>query len=308
VTLSLIVRFVQYGSRRLRLGEPGSRKLRLALALCLASAGLTQDVDARAHHHPDSSARLASAVAPSGFATSREAAPGVEREAAPGVERAAAHGEANLTPVPIDARVYRALRMAQDKMQADPALLLAIAWQESRFDPKARNHQSSARGLLQFTTVTWLTVVRDFGARHGLAHYAAAISTGRNGELTVTPPRLRRKILALRDDPNLEVIMAAERLAQEKGTLETDIGRPAVTADLYVLHLLGPTGAKEFLTALARRPNKPSVDVVGTVARPNRGLFVQHGRYLTVAETYQNIKDALTQQVEQHASLFAAAG
>ena len=106
-------------------------------------------------------------------------------------------------------------------------MLLAIAWKESRFDPLARNKHSSARGLLQFTTTTWLTVIRDFGARHGLVHLAAAMSTDREGQLSVTVPRLRRAILALRDNPELQVMMAAERLRQERGVLEQQLGRPA---------------------------------------------------------------------------------
>jgi hypothetical protein len=170
---------------------------------------------------------------------------------------------------------------------------MGIAWQESRFDPLARNRHSSARGLLQFTTTTWLTVMRDFGARHGHARLAAAIQTDRDGRLTVKPHALRRKILALRDDPELAAIMAAERLAQERGALEAQLGRPAKPADLYMLHFLGPTGAREFLTELARNPDKPSIYVVPHVAEPNRSLFIRDGRVLTVADTYNIIEAAL---------------
>src|SRR3954471_20115108 len=38
--------------------------------------------------------------------------------------------------------VVRAIRVAQRKTKADPAVLMGIAWQESRFDPLARNRQS----------------------------------------------------------------------------------------------------------------------------------------------------------------------
>jgi hypothetical protein len=89
-------------------------------------------------------------------------------------------------------------------------------------------------------------VIRDFGARHGLVHLAAAISANPDGRLSVARPRLRRTILALRDDPELQVMMAAERLRQERGDLERHLGRPATPTDLYVLHLLGPAGAKNF--------------------------------------------------------------
>jgi hypothetical protein len=275
----------------------------LAFGMVLACFGPTHDAGARSLH------RAASAKAKHHMVRHDGTHHAVHQPSTKHVVRdESSRVAASLSPTPVSDRVYHALRSAQEKVQADPTLLLAIAWQESRFDPRARNHHSSARGLLQFTSVTWLAAIRDFGARHGLARYAAAISTGHDGELIVSSPRMRRKILALRDDPDLEVIMASEQLNQEKGLLEKDIGRPAVTADLYVLHLLGPTGAKTFLTELARRPEKPSVDVVGRVARPNKGLFVRNGRRLTVAETYQNIQEALARQVDQHASLFAAAG
>ena len=204
----------------------------------------------------------------------------------------------------ISPEVVAALQAARQKIQADPFLLLAIAFKESSFDPRARNRHSSARGLLQFTTTTWLTVVRDFGPRYGLGHLSAAIKTKQSGEMSVASPRQRRAILALRDNPGLEIAMAAERLAQERRSLELSLGRPAVPADLYVLHLLGPAGAREFLAQLAHNPDRSSVDVVGSAANRNLGLFVRNGRTLSTAEAYAAISSTLTDQAAQHASLF----
>lgn len=213
-------------------------------------------------------------------------------------------GNNSLTPA-----VIHALCAASVKAQADPFLLLAIAWQESRFDPTARNRFSSARGLLQFTTTTWLTVIHDFGARYGLARFANAIRTDRDGRIWVSSRALRRQILALRNNPELEAIMAAEWLAQQKTTLAQEIGRPATLADLYLLHLLGPSGAKDFLVRLTHSPKTPSIDVVGHVAaKPNMSLFVQDGRRLTLTQTYEYIQQLLNQQVVLHAGLFAPAG
>ena len=98
--------------------------------------------------------------------------------------------------------------------------------------------------------------------------------------------------------------MAAERLEREKGPLEVSLGRPATPADLYVLHLLGPTGAKAFLTQLTQQPNMSSVMAVGSVATPNLGLFVRDGRPLSVAEAYTGIQATLDEQSMLHASLF----
>jgi hypothetical protein len=203
--------------------------------------------------------------------------------------------------------VVRALQSATRQVHTDPFVLLAIAWQESRFDPRARSRRSSARGLLQFTNATWLSVIRDFGPRHGLGTLAAAISTARSGALTVKTRALRKSILALRNDPRLEVIMAAERLAQQQDALETELGRSAGPADIYVLHLLGPSGARDFLTELARHPDRPSSEIVGPAARINTGLFFRDGRPLTLAQSYNAIKSRLEDQATTHAGLFASA-
>lgn len=202
--------------------------------------------------------------------------------------------------------IIHAIQAAHRQVQIDPVVLLSIAWQESRFDPQARNHFSSARGLLQFTTVTWLTAVRDFGERHGLRHYASAIRTQQDGRLVVTPASTRKRILALRDDPQLQAVMAAELLCRERVVLEAALGRPVTAADLYVLHLLGPAGALDFLNELARRPNTPSADILGPAVRTNAGLFRHDGRNLSVGEAYAGITGMLQQQADQYASLFTA--
>jgi len=123
--------------------------------------------------------------------------------------------------------IIRALQVAEQRVQADPVLLLAIAWQESRFDAQARNRHSSAQGFLQFTTRTWLRAVRDFGAKHGLARYAGAIRTDRDGRVSIDNPKQRRAILALRTDPKLQAVLGAEQLAQLRPELEARLGRPA---------------------------------------------------------------------------------
>ena len=192
---------------------------------------------------------------------------------------------------------------ARRKCRLDPSLLLAIAYKESSFNPKALNRHSSARGLLQFTNTTWLTVIRDFGPRYGLGRYAAAIETDQDGRLTIKNHRLRRAILTLRDDPVLQAIMMAERLEQERAPLELRIGRPATPVDLYFLHMLGPTGAARFLTDLTEHPDTSSLDVVDAVAPVNPGLFVKDGRPRSVAETYSLIRADFDRASSQYPGL-----
>jgi soluble lytic murein transglycosylase-like protein len=87
------------------------------------------------------------------------------------------------------ASILLALQRAEAATGANPALLLAIARRESGFDPAARNHRSSARGLMQFTSATWLEVVRDFGQRHGLAQHAVALSAAACRRMLSSWPR-----------------------------------------------------------------------------------------------------------------------
>ena len=190
------------------------------------------------------------------------------------------------------ASVLSALQRAEAATGADPALLLAIARRESGFDAAARNHRSSARGLMQFTSATWLEVVRDFGHRHGLAQHAVALSAAPRGSV---PPnaQLVAEVLRLRDDPQLAAVMTAERLETWRRPLEQALGRQVTPTDLYFVHLLGPAGARHFLLELARAPGQPAVGVVGGAAGANRSLFVRDGRALSLAEVHRDVARSL---------------
>ena len=194
----------------------------------------------------------------------------------------------------------------------DPALLAALAWQESRFDPLARNRRSTARGLMQFTEATWLESVRDHGPRHGLHYEAAVLSTDPgSGRITTRHPRTRARILDLRDNPRYAAALAAERIGRARLALEATLGRRAGPADLYFVHLLGPTGAQRFLAALDRTPTKPAVELVAADSLAlNREVFVARGdqRPLTLAEVHGWVARSIANQQGMHAPLFNALG
>jgi hypothetical protein len=168
-------------------------------------------------------------------------------------------------------------------------VLTALATRESRLDPRARNSQSSARGLMQFTESTWLEAVRDHGAEHGLPREARAIATDpQTGELSVRDPRQRKRILDLRFNPRLAAAMAGERTALAQAALAEALGRAPSAADLYAVHMLGPAGARRFLAALAERPASRAADAASTdaVARNRNVFFARDGRARTVAEVH----------------------
>jgi len=210
---------------------------------------------------------------------------------------------------PVGLKVVRSLRAAAGATGADPALLLALAWKESRFDPAARNPLSSARGLMQFTDATWLEAVRDFGPRHGLARHAAALSTDpRTGTVSARDPRHLARVLKLRDDARLSALMAAERISGEREGLERMLGRAVAPADLYAVHLLGPAGARRFLAELRRSPSRMAVEAVGRDGvEANRGVFLarEGGRPLSLAEVHAAMAGAVEEQRAARAGLVA---
>lgn len=194
----------------------------------------------------------------------------------------------------------------------DATLLTALAWQESRFDPRARNSRSTARGLMQFTEATWLEAVRDHGPQHGLRYEAAVLTTDpASGSITTRQPRTRSRILELRDNPRYAALLAAARINRARIALAQSLGRPVGPADLYLVHLLGPAGAQRFLTALDRTPDQPAANHIAADSMAlNREVFVERGsgRPLSLAEVHDWVGRSIQGQRNLHAPLFTAFG
>jgi hypothetical protein len=145
---------------------------------------------------------------------------------------------------------------------------------------------------MQFTSATWIEVVRDYGSQHGLAQHAAVLASVPRGSLPANR-RFVTEVLRLRDNPHLASALAAERLEGWRGALEQTLGRKASGTDLYLVHLLGPAGARRFLAELARAPSQPAGAVVGAAARANRSIFVRDGRALSLSEVYRDLARSL---------------
>ncbi|WP_232480978.1 hypothetical protein [Roseomonas sp. KE2513] len=101
----------------------------------------------------------------------------------------------------------------------------------------------------------------------------------------------------MRDDPQLAAVMASERIAQQRASLERELGRAVTPADLYLVHMLGPQGARRFLAELQRNPAGSSTAVVGAAARPNPGVFERQGRSLPLSQVYQEVAELMQPHV-----------
>ena len=184
--------------------------------------------------------------------------------------------------------VLEALLDAAEDCQIAPDLLVSLAWRESRFAPDARSTLSSAAGLLQFTSRTWLQAVHQFGSQHGIGDYAAAIHRDRSGEYTGQGSQAA--ILALRNDPALSAGMAGEVLKQHRAAMQASIGRSMMPADLYLAYVMGPASAARFLTMLRQRPSAPARGVINRRVLRNAGLLARDGHPLTVRGTYDAVR------------------
>ncbi|MFZ4109345.1 MAG: transglycosylase SLT domain-containing protein [Polymorphobacter sp.] len=167
------------------------------------------------------------------------------------------------------AAITAVVRDAAARTGVDFNYLLAQAKAESGLDPTARARTSSARGLYQFTSSTWLEMVRRHGDEHGLGWAAEMINKGaaRAGSAA------RATILALRDNAGAAALMAGEFAGDNAAILEKRLGRTAGAADLYMAAFLGAGGATRFLSAMTRSPDAAAADLFPREAAANRSIF-----------------------------------
>lgn len=189
--------------------------------------------------------------------------------------------------------IQSAIALASRKTGIDFNYLLGQAQVESGLRADARAGTSSARGLYQFIEQSWLAVVKRHGAEHGLGWAADSISD-RGGRMSVGDGATRRAILALRNDPTVASLMAAEHASDNKDALEGSLGRPATGTDLYMAHFLGLGGARTFLGAMQADPSRAAAGLFPAAARANRNVFyTSNGQQRSLADIYQRFASKL---------------
>lgn len=188
----------------------------------------------------------------------------------------------------------------------DPRLLMAIADKESSFMVRARASTSSATGLFQFIETTWLRAVRDYGPRFGLEREAALIEIGEAGA-GVADEAERARILHMRNDPFLSTLLAASMLRAEQEKLAERLGRPISDAEIYLVHFLGPAGAKKFLSVLAEKPKTSAAHLLPQAAKANRPIFYaarkRKPQSLSVAQVHEKIESSLERRLVRYRDL-----
>jgi Transglycosylase SLT domain len=199
--------------------------------------------------------------------------------------------------------IVETILQAADVTGVDSAYLMALADKESSFIPSSKASTSSAEGLFQFVSNTWLEVVRSFGPKYGLAEEAAAIQSI-NGQLTITDNALREHVLGLRRDSYLAALMAAEMMKRDRARVERRIGRTISRSEFYLAHFFGADSASRFMSLLDEKPKQSAPRVFPAAARANRALFfAKQGRkmrHLTVAEVYDKIDTMIDQRLDRY--------
>jgi hypothetical protein len=182
---------------------------------------------------------------------------------------------------------------------SDPVLLMAIADKESSFSTSVGASTSSAVGLFQFVEGTWLTVVRQFGARHGLAKEAALLDGSE--ELS---GKDRARILEMRKDPYLSALLASEMLKRDTNDIAAKLGRDLTPEEIYLAHFFGPYDAYKFLDKVDTEPKLVAAKLLPRPARANRPIFyARSGRKskgLSVGEVHKKIETAMGLRLDRY--------
>lgn len=209
-----------------------------------------------------------------------------------------------LAAQPAANRVLPNIQSASRNTGVSFSYLMAQAGKESAFEASAGSRASSAAGLFQFTRNTWLHLVKEHGADHGLGDLASQITKTRKGDFAVHDSKTRQQILDLRRDPQISAMMAGEYARDNKAWLEKHLGRTVDSTELYMAHFLGPAGAARVLKAKAQDPTQPAADLLPQAARKNPSVFYESDHTpRTVAAVYEKIHHAIDRPMKQYAEL-----
>lgn len=147
--------------------------------------------------------------------------------------------------------VGSAIKEASNKVGVDESIMLAMAKQESGFNPSAKAGTSSAKGLYQFIDSTWNSMVSRFSKSF--------------------PELLRGPYDALAS------AVAGALYIKENATFLKKNNIPVTGTNIYASHFLGAGGARTLLTA---PPNQIAAEVPGlkAPAAANKNIFFVKGK------------------------------
>jgi hypothetical protein len=185
--------------------------------------------------------------------------------------------------------VEAATQRASEATGVDFSFLIKTAGRESGMNPRAKAATSSAAGLFQFVEQTWLSTLKQHGAKYGYARYAELISRGADGRYYVGGGEARKAVMDLRLDPHAASLMAGELASDHAAYLRGRVGRTPTSGELYAAHFLGPKGSAKLIEAMRSQPGAAAASLFPDAAQSNRSIFYRGGRPVTVSELYANL-------------------
>jgi hypothetical protein len=155
---------------------------------------------------------------------------------------------------------------AGSKFGVSPGLLAAIARRESSNDPNAKNPNSSAAGLFQFTDATWRNMLPKYGGKAGIDANASPF------------------------DPRAAATMAALLAKENSIVLSTLIGRQTTDGEVYAAHFLGAKGALNLIRASEKTPDAIAATLFPGEAAVNHNVFfAKDGTPRSVKDVYADL-------------------
>ena len=185
--------------------------------------------------------------------------------------------------------VEAAIQRASSATGVDFGYLMGAAKRESGYNPNAKAKTSSAAGLFQFVDQTWLSTLKQHGAKYGYARYADLIQQGPSGHYFVNGSEARATVMDLRLDPHASALMAGELASDHAAYLRGRVGREPTAGELYAAHVLGSQGSAKLIDAVRISPTASAAALFPDAAGANRGIFYRAGRASTVSEVYANL-------------------
>ncbi|MBN9453527.1 MAG: hypothetical protein J0I42_16400 [Bosea sp.] len=209
-------------------------------------------------------------------------------------------------PIKIRRHLVDTIVRASKVVGADPTLLMAVADKESSFSTAVKAQTSSATGLYQFIEQTWLGVIYEFGAKHGLGADAKLI--GKSGrQFVVTDAAQRQRILDMRREPYISALLAAEMLKRDTLRLERALGRHLTGGEIYLIHFLGPDAAQTFIETMEEQPGVKAAELLPKPAQANRPIFYADAggetKVLTVSEVHRKFNEMIKVRLDRYSAV-----
>lgn len=193
-------------------------------------------------------------------------------------------------------QIVSTIRKVADSQNADFRYLLNQAKLESGLNPSARASTSSAAGLFQFTSGTWMNMVMRHGDKVGLTSEAQSLRSKMASNAD------RAQILNMRNEPYVATALAAHLAADNAQQLAASGHKSIGPTELYMAHFLGAGGANTFLNGLRDKPLEPAANALPAAAAANTSVFYNNRTPLS----YQDIYNRFAQKFADAAAAIPA--